>query len=99
MDVGQNDSKKLVFVFSGMGQQWWAMGRQLLEKEPEFRKMLLEKCDELFRIHSDDLPVGTFQKNGSIQFIAQKPIQVVPGDRVGSESILVTCTLSFGFRA
>jgi acyl transferase domain-containing protein/aryl carrier-like protein len=28
---------KLAFVCSGMGPQWWAMGRQLLETEPVFR--------------------------------------------------------------
>lgn len=38
----------LVFVFSGMGQQWWAMGRQLLTQEPVFREVI-ERCDELLR--------------------------------------------------
>ena len=28
---------ELVFVFAGQGPQWWAMGRELLEKEPVFR--------------------------------------------------------------
>ncbi len=36
------------FVFSGMGPQWWGMGRQLLEQEPVFREAV-EKCDSLFR--------------------------------------------------
>lgn len=35
---------KLAFVFSGMGPQWWAMGRELLETEPVFRGAL-EACD------------------------------------------------------
>ena len=35
-----------VFVFSGMGPQWWAMGRELLESEPVFRKAVQE-CDAL----------------------------------------------------
>ena len=39
-------SPQLVFVFSGMGQQWWAMGRQLLETEPVFRETI-EHCDAL----------------------------------------------------
>jgi acyl transferase domain-containing protein/acyl carrier protein/2-polyprenyl-3-methyl-5-hydroxy-6-metoxy-1,4-benzoquinol methylase len=39
---------RLAFVFSGMGPQWWGMGRQLLEGEPVFRRALAE-CDDLFR--------------------------------------------------
>ncbi|MBK7130305.1 MAG: SDR family NAD(P)-dependent oxidoreductase [Crocinitomicaceae bacterium] len=40
-----NDEKqKIVFVFSGQGPQWWAMGRQLLKKEPLF-KSWIEKLD------------------------------------------------------
>jgi acyl transferase domain-containing protein len=43
---------KLVWVFSGMGPQWWAMGRQLLEQEPVFRATIVE-CDRLLRQHAD----------------------------------------------
>ena len=39
---------KPVFVFTGMGPQWWAMGHELLEQEPVFRKTA-EKCDLLFQ--------------------------------------------------
>ncbi len=35
---------KLAFIFSGQGPQWWAMGRQLLEREPRFRGVI-ERCD------------------------------------------------------
>lgn len=38
--IGRRDeafSGRPVFVFSGMGSQWWAMGRELLEREPTFR--------------------------------------------------------------
>ena len=38
---------KLAFVFSGMGPQWWGMGRGL-QHEPVFREAV-ERCDELFR--------------------------------------------------
>ena len=34
----------LAFVFSGMGPQWWGMGRQLLRDEPVFRDAV-ERCD------------------------------------------------------
>jgi acyl transferase domain-containing protein len=41
-------NQKPVFVFGGMGAQWWGMGRELLECEPVFR-MAVEQCDEYFR--------------------------------------------------
>jgi acyl transferase domain-containing protein/short-subunit dehydrogenase/acyl carrier protein len=37
-----------VFVFTGMGPQWWAMGRELLQSEPVFRQMA-EACDAIFK--------------------------------------------------
>lgn len=40
------DQPRLAFVFSGMGPQWWAMGRQLLAEEPVFRAVI-ETCDQL----------------------------------------------------
>jgi acyl transferase domain-containing protein/acyl carrier protein len=39
---------KLVFVFSGQGPQWWAMGRELLAQEPAFRSEI-ERCDALLQ--------------------------------------------------
>jgi acyl transferase domain-containing protein/aryl carrier-like protein len=43
---------RIVFVFSGMGPQWWAMGRQLLEQEPVFREAV-ERCDASLRRHAN----------------------------------------------
>ncbi|MCR3758484.1 acyltransferase domain-containing protein [Clostridium felsineum] len=40
------NKKNVVFVYTGMGPIWWAMGRELLEKQPVFRKSI-KKCDEL----------------------------------------------------
>lgn len=37
---------KLAFIFSGMGTQWWAMGRQLIEENALFRETI-ETCDRL----------------------------------------------------
>lgn len=37
-----------VFVFSGQGSQWCAMGRELLAQEPLFREKI-EECDEILR--------------------------------------------------
>jgi len=45
-------SHKLAFVFSGMGPQWWAMGRQLLHDEPVVRDVI-RQCDALLRQHAD----------------------------------------------
>lgn len=38
-----NERPKTVFVCSGMGPQWWAMGRDLLNNEPIFRASM-ERC-------------------------------------------------------
>ncbi|MCX7920863.1 MAG: amino acid adenylation domain-containing protein [Clostridia bacterium] len=40
-----DEKRKLVWVFTGMGPQWWAMGRQLFEKEPVYREVI-ERCDK-----------------------------------------------------
>lgn len=45
--TGQADKAGPVFVFSGQGTQWWAMGQQLLAQSPVFRKKI-EECDALF---------------------------------------------------
>ncbi|MDF5718965.1 MAG: SDR family NAD(P)-dependent oxidoreductase [Rhizonema sp. PD37] len=47
-----DSSPKLAFVFSGMGQQWWAMGRTLLSEEPVFREAI-QQCDELLRQYAN----------------------------------------------
>ncbi len=46
----------LAFVFGGMGQQWWAMGRELLEREPVFADMV-RRCDTQFRRLDPELSV------------------------------------------
>jgi len=43
--------KAPVFLFSGVGSQWVAMGRQLYEEEPAFREAL-EQCNDLIRRHA-----------------------------------------------
>jgi acyl transferase domain-containing protein/threonine dehydrogenase-like Zn-dependent dehydrogenase len=42
------DVPRLLFVYTGMGPQWWAMGRQLYETEKVFREAV-EECDDAFR--------------------------------------------------
>ncbi|MGE5783545.1 MAG: type I polyketide synthase, partial [Myxococcales bacterium] len=41
------ESSRLAWVFTGMGPQWWAMGRELLKVEPVFAQTLRE-LDGLF---------------------------------------------------
>ena len=45
--VDKEGSHKLVFVFTGMGPQWWGMGRELYNNQPLFRKVV-DDCDEIF---------------------------------------------------
>ncbi|WP_052488514.1 non-ribosomal peptide synthetase/type I polyketide synthase [Streptomyces sp. 150FB] len=40
--------RRLVWVFTGMGPQWWGMGRQLFETEPVYREAV-EACDRELR--------------------------------------------------
>lgn len=40
--------RRLVWVFTGMGPQWWAMGRQLFDSEPVYREVI-ERCDREIR--------------------------------------------------
>jgi len=42
---------KPVFVFSGMGPQWWGMGQQLFERERVFREFVT-RADALFQAES-----------------------------------------------
>lgn len=44
--------QQLVFVFSGQGPQWFAMGRQLYNSEPVYREWI-EKCDRLLSLYTD----------------------------------------------
>ncbi|MBS0423301.1 MAG: SDR family NAD(P)-dependent oxidoreductase, partial [Proteobacteria bacterium] len=49
--AGKTDSKataKPVFVYTGMGPQWWAMGRELYENNAIYRETV-EECDAIFR--------------------------------------------------
>ncbi|HWD00814.1 MAG TPA: type I polyketide synthase [Candidatus Sulfopaludibacter sp.] len=41
------ERKKLAFVFSAQGSQWWGMGRDLLRTEPAFR-VKFQECDRIF---------------------------------------------------
>ncbi len=49
--MAAEDSSDVVFVYTGMGPQWWRMGRELYESEPVF-KSAIEEADALFAKHS-----------------------------------------------
>lgn len=46
-------SRKVCFVYSGQGSQWWAMGRQLYKTEPLFRQWIQRIDAELNKINKD----------------------------------------------
>ena len=51
LNLGQPvKNARLVFVFSGQGPQWWAMGRELLEQESVFRQTIQTCHDELLKL-------------------------------------------------
>lgn len=41
------EGRKIVFVCTGMGPQWWAMGRELINQE--IFRQTLEECDAIFK--------------------------------------------------
>jgi acyl transferase domain-containing protein/acyl carrier protein len=43
----KSSGRRLAFVFTGQGAQWWGMGRGLLQQDPVFRAVV-ERCDQLF---------------------------------------------------
>ncbi|CAF1367709.1 unnamed protein product [Adineta steineri] len=47
-------AQKICFVFSGQGQQWWSMGRQLYESEPLFSKWINLIDGEMTKINKGD---------------------------------------------
>ncbi|WP_163998986.1 type I polyketide synthase [Pyxidicoccus caerfyrddinensis] len=46
--VAPGKAPKRVFVFTGMGPQWWGMGRELYETHPAFRAAV-DVCDAAFK--------------------------------------------------
>ncbi|WP_399094925.1 amino acid adenylation domain-containing protein [Streptomyces sp. BBFR2] len=44
----ERGQRRLAWVFTGMGPQWWAMGRQLFAAEPVYREAV-ERCHEEIR--------------------------------------------------
>jgi acyl transferase domain-containing protein/acyl carrier protein len=60
----QDVGRKLAFVFSGQGQQWRAMGRDLLRTHAVFRHHI-ETCDQLFQPLSGWSILAALQADGA----------------------------------
>lgn len=43
-DICRTGQQRLAWVFTGMGPQWWGMGRELFNTEPVYRAVI-ERCD------------------------------------------------------
>lgn len=48
LHTGSRVPGRVMFVYTGMGPQWWAMGRELYHKEPVYRAAI-DECDALFQ--------------------------------------------------
>ena len=46
-EYDQQQRAGLVFIYTGMGPQWWGMGRELMASEPVFMEAIRE-CDRFF---------------------------------------------------
>ncbi|MFW5444547.1 MAG: SDR family NAD(P)-dependent oxidoreductase [Methylococcaceae bacterium] len=52
VNSSQIQQSKPVFVFTGMGPQWWAMGRELINNNVLFREAV-EQCDIYFKAEAN----------------------------------------------
>lgn len=64
---------KLVFVFTGMGPQWWGMGRELMQTEPVFLAMV-ERCDALFQTIAGWSIIDELRKPEATSIIGQTQV-------------------------
>ncbi|QNE84165.1 amino acid adenylation domain-containing protein [Streptomyces rutgersensis] len=69
------EDRRLVWVFTGMGPQWWGMGRGLLESEPVFRKVVTACDREIRRLAGwsllDELAAGAETSRMAETWLAQ----------------------------
>ncbi len=67
---------RVAFVFSGMGPQWWGMGRQLRQTEAVFRQML-ERCDAALRPYAGWSLLDELAADESVSRVAQPELAQV----------------------
>lgn len=69
----QNGAEGVVFVYTGMGPQWWAMGRQLLAEEAVFRKAAVE-ADYAFKKQAGFSILDEMMKNEDVSRMEETEI-------------------------
>ena len=67
------DPPKLAFIFTGMGPQWWAMGRELLTQSTVYREAITE-CDSAWRRLADWSLLAELQADATTSRIHQTEI-------------------------
>ena len=96
-----NNVTKATMVLSGMGPQWWGMGRELLDSEPIFRKTF-DQCCELFQLLTNDfLLLNEFtskeyesrMSESQISQAANFALQVSLADLYRSKGIIFDCII------
>ncbi len=68
----------LAFVFSGMGPQWWAMGRQLLRDEPVFRDTI-ERCAAALPREAGWSLMAEFEADEAVSRLSEPDLAQVTG--------------------
>ena len=69
-------NQSLAFVYTGMGPQWWGMGRGLLHNFPDFYNTI-KKCDEILYPLSGGSLIQELQKSASESCMEQPEISQV----------------------
>jgi acyl transferase domain-containing protein/acyl carrier protein len=67
------DTRPVVFVFTGMGPQWWAMGRELMAESPVYRAAVIA-ADAAFVVHSGWSILGEMEVDGTASRMATNEI-------------------------
>lgn len=68
--TAMSEKPKVAYVYTGMGPQWWKMGREMMEKEPVFLAAVQE-CDEVFQSISGWSIVEELQKPEEVSRVTE----------------------------
>jgi acyl transferase domain-containing protein/NAD(P)-dependent dehydrogenase (short-subunit alcohol dehydrogenase family)/acyl carrier protein len=77
----QNEASRPVFVFTGMGPQWWKMGKELLTSNMPFLdafKKEVQRCDDAFKLVSGWSVINKLaQMDNNVDEENEKPMPTV----------------------